>query len=902
MDQSSRGSNRRLNSLQTRERLQRKGSGSARGKRPVSAQDSYLYALRVAYLSYLLQPRQKRVQHVAAAPRPVQRSSTSVTDLVKDFSVIRDSKSTRFPHGFMNELDKRITGVLVGREKMPEYKDATVKRTFAVFLNEFKAPQFRKSMEKDRRVEDLLLIFFSSATKELQKGKLPTDDGWKLMVDRHVALFIRLVSATLTANGWAQDKPELSSRLQTMEKKLLMHDQDLSAENQRNGGQGGSTVEVEVPRSYEVKDMPLVLVVSRIFGISYQDVQNDINRYKSVWTEKAALQDLKTYQAHLSLMTKKTLNSDDFDLDEAYQAWKQQEVQDLSQMILAIVQSNPELAKSTPGGSVPQFRPNASSETAYHDPMKDQSDNGGSYVIDQPVDMSGLNISDDIKDDAAYTYIPSDPRTYYRAVLQEALTYDLANTELEPSEATSDVPSIKLLSKQSAELLNEIALRWRLPQFSRLILFLDVVREKYEGQTISLDTLDAAFNYIKEPPPPDKKANRMSVVQVPDSLFDRSKWTIHDYALNQQILTALHQCLLRELFEIMLLVFDSKAPPLGPIMYVLNNHIYDDPLFSAPPEELDQFTEQLRNALKERAADVYRELLAKIIPETKEEWEFYHVIELGKAVVKLCEKIQKRYRKNPEIMGVSPMMCLVEEMFPAYAADARDLVARIMDVAHEKGEQVPVQDGFDLYKELVEIRRIHGDALPKRTFGFHIEGMLQEFVWRWIEMTDANLIGWVDNAFKADQFRIESQNPVVMDDERHSVSVVDMFRSFNQSIEQIVSLNWDDDLQYAKFMTAISKSIGLGLARYCELVEQRFTKEMDRLTPEQEAAASQSRQEKWISLAKDLYTGKEKIEPFNFYPEVSNAIQAVLFTNHRIVPSQTQQHRVCHATTRQART
>lgn len=771
----------------------------------------------------------------------------------------------------MGELDKRITGVLMGKERRPEYADALVKRTFAVFLNEFKAPQFRKSMEKDRRVEDLLLIFFSNATKELQKGKPPGDDSWKLMVDRHVALFIRLVSSTLKDHDWVRDRPELSQRLNTMEKKLLVHDQDLAVENQRNGGAGGSTVEVEVPRSYEVKDMPLVLVVSRIFGISYSDVQADVNRYKSVWTEKAALQDLKTYQAHLSLMSKKTLNSDDFDLEDAYEAWKNQEIPDLSQMILAIVQSNPELAKSTPGGSLPQFKPNAPLESGYIDPSRTNStssENGSSYVIDQPVDMSGLNLRDDVvDDDSSYTYIPHDPRAYYRAILKEALTYDLADTELQPSEATSETPSIKLLSKQSAELLNEIALRWRLPQFSRLILFLDVIREKYQHQEIDLDTLDAAFNYVKEPPPTDKKSHRMS--QVPESLFDRTKWTIADYALNQQILTSLHEALLRELFELMLLVYDSKPPPLGPIMYVLNNHIYDDPLFNAAPEDLDQYTEQLRQALKQRAADVYRELLAKHIPETKEQWEFYHVIELGRAVVKLCERIQKRYRKNPEIMGVNPMMCLVEEMFPSYAADARDLVARIMDVAHAKNEEVPVQDGFDLYKELVEIRRIHGDALPNRRFGFHIEGLLQDFVWRWIEMTDAQLVGWVENAFKADQFQIQSDNPVPSDDERHSVSVVDMFRSFNQSIEQIVSLNWDDDLQYARFMTTLSKAIGIGLARYCELLEQKFSKEMDRLTPEQEAAARQTRQEKWISMAKDLYAQKEKIEPFQFWPEVS---------------------------------
>ncbi|KAF2017936.1 hypothetical protein BU24DRAFT_162303 [Aaosphaeria arxii CBS 175.79] len=875
-------SNRRLDSLQRQERPRRNTVGK-HPKRHITAQDSYLYALRVAYLAYLLQPRQKRVQHVAA-PKPVQRSSTSVTDLVGDFKLIRDSKSTRFPHGFMSELDKRITGVLIGKEKRPEYSDALVKRTFAVFLNEFKAPQFRKSMEKDRRVEDLLLIFFSSATKELQKGKQPGDESWKLMVDRHVALFVRLISSTLRDHDWARDRPELSLRLNTMEKKLLVHDQDLSAEHQRNGGAGGSTIEVEVPRSYEVKDMPLVLVVSRIYAISYSDVQADINRYKSVWTEKAALQDLKTYQAHLSLMSKKTLNSDDFDLEEAYEAWKNNEIPDLSQMILAIVQSNPELAKSTPGGNLPQFKPHVSADPASRDPSRNSSiggENGSSYVIDQPVDMSGLNISDDTaNDETAYTFVPPDTRQYYRAILKEALTHDLADTELQPTEATSEAPSIKLLSKQSAELLNEIALRWRLPQFSRLILFLDVIREKYQAQEIDLDTLDAAFNYVKEPPATDKKSHRMS--QIPESMWDRSKWTIADYALNQQILHALHEALLRELFEIMLMVYDSKTPPLGPVMYVLNNHIYDDQLFSASQEELDAYTEQLREALCQRAAEVYRELLAKHIPELKEQWEFYHVIELGRAVVKLCERIQKRYRKNPEIMGVSPMMCLVGEMFPAYAADARDLVARIMDVAHSREEEVPIQDGFDLYKELVEIRRIHSDALPNRTFAFHIEGMLQDFVWRWIEMTEANLPGWVENAFKADQFQIQSQNSPPMDDERHSVSVVDIFRSFNQSIEQIVSLNWDDDLQYAKFMTTISKAVGQGLARYCDLVEQKFSKEMDRLTPEQEAAANQTRQEKWISMAKDLYAQKEKIEPFQFWPESLVKLNNIEYAMHKL--------------------
>jgi hypothetical protein len=58
-------------------------------------------------------------------------------------------------------------------------------------------------------------------------------------------------------------------------------------------------------------------------------------------------------------------------------------------------------------------------------------------------------------------------------------------------------------------------------------------------------------------------------------------------------------------------------------------------------------------------------------------------------------------------------MVLIAEVLPSYAADARDLVERIMGLAKEKGEEIHQQDGFDLYKELVEIRSVHGNVLPK---------------------------------------------------------------------------------------------------------------------------------------------------------------------------------------------
>lgn len=603
---------RRTNSHSARETIRRNMSHA--GRSHVSEQDAYLYALRVAYLAYLLQPRQKRVQHVANTSKPIQRSTTSINDMVKDFSLIRDSKSTRFPHGFMSALDKRLEKVLIGRESMPEYNDANIKRTFGAFLNEFKNPTFRKSMEKDRRVEDLLLIFFSKATSELQKGKTAEDDSWKLMVDRHVALFVRLISSTLSNNDWTRDRPELTSRLKTLETKLLQHDQDLADERHRNGGQGGTSIEVEVPRSYEVRDMPLVIRVCRIFAKPTVQAQNDINAHKDEWTEKAALRDLKEYQNHLMLNTRVTLSKDDFNLDEAYETWRKGEYSDLSQMMLALVQSDPMLAKSTSPSSLPSYKPPpaAANDGGYNDLTKSLSRQSGeqesSYVIDQPVDMSGLNLGDSSPRDsgtgsldgssANLTFIPSDARAYYRQVLKAALTADLLDDESQPSAPTEDGPPIKLLSEQSTELLNEIALRWRVPSFTRLVLFLDVVREKYQNSEISVNILDAAFTFVKDPPPEPKKGKKQAV-QV--SLLDREKGTMDDFALMQNILSSLHDAMLRELFEEFQHAYENKPPNISEVMYNLDTHIRNDALFNNNQEDIDAFTQMMSERLKQKA-------------------------------------------------------------------------------------------------------------------------------------------------------------------------------------------------------------------------------------------------------------------------------------------------------------
>jgi hypothetical protein len=838
----------------------------------VSYNEAYTFALRGAYLHHLLQPRLKKKQYITAPKRST--TAASIGDLVKDFSILKDSKSVKLPHGFMSPLEKRLQGVLIGKERLPGYNDAAVKRTFAEAYTAFTEQGFRRRMDKERRVEDLVLIFYSNATKALQKGKAHDDDSWKSMVDRHVALFVRLLSQTLKDHGNDKERPELMSKLATLEKKLLTDDQDLTV----SFGQSDTFIEVTVPLSYDVKDMPMVQVVAKIFGLRNSQVQSDIDAHKSMWTEESALRDLKSYQHRLNANSKRTLRADDFESDGAYQAWKKAEAPDLSQMILDIIHINADLAKSSGGGGMnkplPAIGPGSAvaDEHAFPKVSKRYSspiDSKYPFGLDQPVDISGLSgltmqeepTTRVYLEEATYTFIPPDPRPYYRSILMHAATFD--HLHAEQGSSGPAVPSP--LTKQSLELVTELGLRWRIPPYSRLVLFLDVAAQRFMDQEIGLEELDAAFEFVKNPPFDTKRAGTHTHLAGLDS-YNQNLWTKHDIVLYRQILTNLHDALLRDLYDLLQRCYESKPPSVGPIMLILENHIYNDSSFMKSPEQLQEYAEELERGLQEKAAEVYRGYLEAEVPQNQEEWQFYHVVQLGKAVVKLCQRIQKRYKKSPSVMGVNPLTILVETMFPSFENDAADLIRRIMDVAHSKNSEVDLQDGFDLYKELVEIRRIHRDALPEVPFAFHIEGSLEDFVWRWIRNAESRMPDFVDQAIAHDKFEVRAQHP--SDDERHSVSGIDIFRLFNETIEQIFQLEWDDDVHHAKFMTALSKAVGIGLARYCEVLEQKFTFEMTRAPPAHEVHTSQTKQEKWMQLAKDAWNNKEKIEPFQFYPEV----------------------------------
>ncbi|KAF3907511.1 hypothetical protein AA313_de0201247 [Arthrobotrys entomopaga] len=765
----------------------------------------YSHALRVGFLNYLLQPR-KRVVVTQPAPKAASSSySSSASVLLAEFS--SGGKSAKLPKvDFVTVFQRRLEGIVIGREPGKDFKDALVKRTFAVFLNTLIDPERRKVLSKSRRAEDMILLFISRATGELQSavqtGGLVgvTRENVGLLVDRHVALFIRLIVLCLKDNGWASNHAELVNKLSTLESRMLAHDKNLV--DLQTSTQQPTQITEEVPLSYDVREMPYVQTVARIFRISLTQAQNDINRNRQAWSDTIAMKELKLYGARIHAGARATLTADDFDTDAGYEHWKAGELEYIPLMQEAMVTANPGLASiDINGDQVNGF----------------QSHTDGAEGI--------------------FTFMPPNPREYFRILLK--MCFD--NHAGPPAESESDELFPPVLSYEELSLIEACAIRWRIPTFSKSVLTLSLVREMYAENRADLDTLDKAFEYHK------------AAVTVP-----WEDWTIPDQTLQRKNLSSFYDNILRELYHAVMLCFELKPPSLEEYMYILTNHLYPDPLFSAG-KDLDTFIGSVKDGLKVRAEEVYSGF-TKDIPEDRNDWDMYHIVELGKKLIGLIKRLSKKF-PEPILGKLKIDFITIESIFPAFAEDAENIIKGIFRVSQDKGEELDIQDAFDMYQSLIEVRDIH-DQVIKSDFPFDIEQMIQDFVWKWLANIDKKVIELVDNTLKNEEFKVKIENGTMAND-KHSVSVDDVFSFFTQNIKALKDLNWADEFQEAKFFTALSKSIGTGLMYYCERVETLFTQEMDRVTPEQEAARNKTQKEKLLAY----FNSKEKVEPFNFLPE-----------------------------------
>jgi len=126
-------------------------------------------------------------------------------------------------------------------------------------------------------------------------------------------------------------------------------------------------------------------------------------------------------------------------------------------------------------------------------------------------DFDAEEDDDEVQVGHNFTYIPPNPKKYYKRLLECGLNADLAAMR-DPNVNDEDQVSLGILSSHHIELINECALRWRISQAYRAACFLDIIKHLYERNDVPLDCVPEALGGIA------KVVNEIS--------FD--KWNIND--------------------------------------------------------------------------------------------------------------------------------------------------------------------------------------------------------------------------------------------------------------------------------------------------------------------------------------------------------------------------------------
>jgi hypothetical protein len=210
--------------------------------------------------------------------------------------------------------------------------------------------------------------------------------------------------------------------------------------------------------------------------------------------------DLKTCLKNINAGAPFPGRQEDFDTDEAWHHWRMLETSQLQQLMVVMIQFNPSLAKSTPvevsGRPGSLYTPN---ERPHANAMRHASiSSRQSYFSTNEEGVLGDLGGDD--DDVLpighhFTFIPPNPRKFYMRLVELCLIADL-EVMLSPEVDDNDEVSLGILSTAHLDLINECAVRWRIPHSYRAACFLDLVKQFYERNDVPLECIPEALSNV----------------------------------------------------------------------------------------------------------------------------------------------------------------------------------------------------------------------------------------------------------------------------------------------------------------------------------------------------------------------------------------------------------------------
>ncbi|EJD43871.1 hypothetical protein AURDEDRAFT_145221 [Auricularia subglabra TFB-10046 SS5] len=733
-------------------------------------------------------------------------------------------------------LDTKLQNIAMGKD--PTYHDQHIRRTIAIFYGTTKDPTFARSMKENRKIEELILTFATTATGALRKDPQLAGDGWKVELNKQLAQFILILRDCL--RGLNHVSAELTARLDMYTAKLAPAAATTTQER------GRESLPSPAPSvSGSVDDMPLVKTIARLFNVADADVQRDVNALKRVCTEKAALTDLKACLKNINAGLPFPGRREDFESDAAYQHWRTTELAHLSQLMVIMVQFNPELAKSTPSEALPNMptgggRPESVySTTSARTPGSRHGSISSRYSLSlsSAPDMLAAAIEDDedVPMGHTFVYIPPNPRKFYKRLLELAIQFDLEAMHTLPEDQEV---SLGILSPRHLEVINECAIRWRIPQSYRVAAFMDVIKYKYEREEVPLECIPEGLQMIQR-----------ALHEV-----DLGNWPKADVEYLAQIYGGLFNIFLASLYHHLEVLPTLKPEAIEPFLSILET-VRDSGL-------LERFQVDISTRVKE-LEDRVRVISVHHYTEKHNELFAQPGVNRALPLLLLTDVLEKNAkmldRRFPEpLLGQLDLVGLaLSSQVPLFVADLDRERKRLMEgSANLPTPDVPIEDIFTLFRRTRTLLEMLRAFCPEQHIDFDAVGYFEHWVRMWLSTMDSKTTQWVAGAIDVDKFEAEGS-------EGHSSSIVDLFDSLRSPIQFLLDLSWPDEYQEARFFTAISKTVSKSVEQYCRQVEELFMNEM---FPRPTDYLQSQKQSAWIEKAKMTIQGEKKVEPYNFQP------------------------------------
>ncbi|KAI7861970.1 hypothetical protein BDF14DRAFT_1737371 [Spinellus fusiger] len=707
-----------------------------------------------------------------------------------------DTKPDKLTREIVQSLLRRLDDIKKGRDvSQPEYHDPRFVASVTHLRRSLQLYRYRPSGS----INDLVAQFLKIAEGEVKRANTMTPASYDEL-DRFTKKFVGVLILALSEDTSSTTTTESVEKLRAwMFVQPSGQHSDIRSPVLSKSGNPPVYGSLE---AFETNSM--VKTVQHLFQVSEVEHNKRVKELHGLCTEPALLLDMKKciHNVHNGQLFPGRL--EDFPNQQVFDQWQQREVKQLTELIKSMMLLNPSL--STNGSDTESlstgFRASFRNSVYNHD-----NDSGKSL-------------------EGPHTFIPADPRACFRLLMNMCIDYD--------TNVTPDLERAKtsVFSQQSDNLLRECWKTWRLSGSFRAILYLELVKTRYDENELDFECVKDALRAL------DKVIKESSIENWANK--DREDLNLVMNGLVKTLCHALSEAL-EEYWKISPGWVDDVASTL--------NRVYDNSSYghetTRPRLTLDQ--------LHEIGAAVLRWRSIGQLQEDTENGGLLCLLALADKLTKELVSVTKRHSKIIIQGSFSVPGIVMGRQMPFFALEMENWAYL------PEAKSAPIETTFQLYHKVLTLKRLYDQyGTNQKVSLFKVESWFLSHVRRWLKTTYESTPVWVENAIQQDQF--VPMNTVL----RSSSSIVDLFTVFHEAVNFIHNLQWPNEIQHCRFFTALSKVISMAIDHYTQILEEMIIEEIYSWI-EQEPATSVT--SAFLNKARLQLTRSRRMKKNNTVPE-----------------------------------